>query len=401
MENYQPLNARNRKSYTQRGIRPYKRYHFQGARRDKYRTGHSYYNRGRPDFTFNKWGRYPWFRYYRGFPPESSFWYLLSLYPYGDPFWDTFDYYPPGDLYWSRYTPDPNYTYHSLRTTKKSEIVKTLYGAKSKKESGLGEDEIEEGEYVKESERNLFYLSRSDREGFILNEKGIYEYFESDPHFREIIPLPLNTMNESMWKILKRLRNGQSDSVWEEVDDNDEPGCAYMRINERVFLLSSSASSTTEENHYTANDLRQMLSLISGGLQYKSERILFQLINYTDEKEWGNIIMGDGRVISFENTTIGNATARRVREGVDTGNIVPGDRLNALSESARELEKIASSFISEKPVLLSTKEETTILISYVSESPFIIHTEGRVLQIHKNNGGACHRLFDQIYNLTL
>lgn len=255
-----------------------------------------------------------------------------------------------------------------------------------------------EGEERKESERNAFFLTAGKSNGLMLDNGQIWNYYEEYEFFRERIPMPA-TINQTAWFTLRNLRDGLADGDWKEAEDSDKEGEIYTRVDGRFYRLKKPHSTTECDRgkNYSVEDMSRMLQLIVSQIQKKEKRVLFEIAHYDWKSEWGLLVMENGQVLEYRLESTGNRMQDKFHAAKPTTITIGEEKLLILEKQAFDIEPLAEGIISERP---ASTGGGTILMSYASESPFIVHTEGRVLLIHRTYGGACHRLFDSLRILT-
>lgn len=232
-----------------------------------------------------------------------------------------------------------------------------------------------------DNKRNVFYLAQNETDGILIGQDGFHRYYEPLPGLRRTVPLP-GAMNASTWSVLRLLRDREGEE-WTEVVDNDKPGI-YCRLSERFFLLGRG----------TAGDMRVMLNLVAEVIQLEERVILFQMLHYNEGKEWGELLMNDGRLMKFELDSVGN-TMKSKWGKAKVSHTIPLETLLKMTNEANEIGLNASGSPS-----FSGGGKRSILMSYVTGEPFIIHTEGPLKWSHNQMGGASHSLYDRFVKLS-
>lgn len=232
--------------------------------------------------------------------------------------------------------------------------------------------------------RDVFYLARSQTDGIIITQDGFHEYAEITPGLRRVMPPLPGDMSDTIWKMLTKMRDSQG-VAWKRVEDNDKRGI-FCRFSNQFFELDRNA-----------HDMRVMLNLVMEVIQMNDRVILFQKISWDGEREWGELLMDDGKVMRFEMDSIGNTMNQKWSVAKEIRSVNIQDLLKLVTTTTDVGGRATGHFS-----FPSTKmqEKKTLLMSYVRGEPFIIHTEGPLEWIHENEAKECHSIFTDYLKLS-
>lgn len=231
--------------------------------------------------------------------------------------------------------------------------------------------------------RDVFFLTQSQTDGIILSQDGLAQYVEVSPGLRRTLPPLPGKMTDTVWKALEYLRDVDG-TVWNQVEDNDRPGI-FCRFSNQFFELDK-----------RGQDMRVLLNLVMDLVQLDERVIFFQMLLWDGEKEWGHLLMNDGRVMRFSLDGVGNTMNQKWSVAQEVHFVGMEDLLRLVRETSDVARRGATGHFSSR----GKNGKRTLLISYLTGEPFIIHTEGPLEWIHENEAKECHSLFNQFLKLS-